>query len=149
MAGDPMMDVISREPVHLRHAYLQVSDRTVADVGERERLRAIGTLVADGADQARPTGAREREDGQEIRFVQVDVQFAVDRGTGGGDAGDVEELPIRPARLPRADRLAHLRAHAITPRDISRAARRLRPVQPAQAGGDLSRLVYDTHDPEF
>ncbi len=42
----------------------------------------------------------KREDGEEISLVEIDVQFAVQRGTGGIDIGDIKQLPIGAARKP-------------------------------------------------
>ena len=39
-------------------------------------------------------GVVQREDGEEVGFVEGDVEFAVDHRTGGSDVGDVEETGV-------------------------------------------------------
>jgi hypothetical protein len=103
----PMMHVIGREPIHLLDLNLEVVDSLAADVPELERIGMIGALVPDGSDQTRPAFAGQREDGKEVGFVKVDVQFAIDGGTGRLDIGDVEHMAIGSAGKTSAEGLTH------------------------------------------
>src|ERR1700730_7895557 len=105
-----VMHVIGRKPVDLLDVDLEVADRPVADVFKRQRIGTAGTLVAYRSDQARLSLSGQRKDAQEIGLVEVDVQFAIQRGAGGFDIGDVKELSIGAAGKSGADRLAHDRA---------------------------------------
>src|SRR5271166_2585648 len=100
----PMMHAIRREPIHLVDLNLEVIDRAATDVLEPERIGVVGALVPHGSDQTRPAFAGQGEDGKEVGFVEVDVQLAVDRGTGRLDVGDVKDLAIGPAAKAGAER---------------------------------------------
>ena len=62
--------------------------------------------------------AGQRKDAEEIGFVEIDMQFAIECGPGGVDIGDVEDLPIGPAGKAGADGLAHDRAGAVAAGDV-------------------------------
>jgi hypothetical protein len=71
------MHMIGRKPVDLRDLHLEVLHRPVADVLKRQRIGAVGSLVAYRSDKARLCLSGQREDAQEISFVEIDVQFAI------------------------------------------------------------------------
>lgn len=104
----PMMHAIRREPIHLVDLNLEVIDRPAADVLELDRLGMIGAFVAYGSNVTSPAFAGQREAGEEVGFIEVDVQLAVDRGSGRLDVGDVEDLAIGPAAkaAPRVSRIS-------------------------------------------
>ena len=78
----PVMNPVRREPVHGRNLHLQVVDGAVSDIVEAKRLGVIRAIISHSADQASPPRPCKRKDGQEVGFIEVDVQFAVDGGTG-------------------------------------------------------------------
>ena len=138
----PMMHVIGGEPIDLD---LEVIDRPAANVVELQRIGTVGTLVANGSDETSPAFAGQREDGEEIGLVEIDVQFAVDRGTGSIDVGDVEELPIGPAAKAGAERFAHPRVRTVAAGDVGCLAVLFMPIRPAKAGGDAIALVGEAY----
>ena len=103
----PVVHVVGREPVHLPDPHFKVIDRPAADIFEFERLRVLGTLVPYSPDQPCAAFAGQRKDGQEIGFVEVDMQFAVERRAGGFDICDVKDLLIGAAGKASAHRLTH------------------------------------------
>jgi hypothetical protein len=137
----PMMHVIGREPIHLVDLDLKVVDRAAADVLEPERIGLIGAFVPHGSDQTSPAFAGQGEDSEEVGFVEVDMQFAVDRGTGRLDVGDVEDLAIGPAAKAGAESLADQRARAVAAGDVGCLAILFMPIGSAEAGGDAIALV--------
>ena len=52
-------------------------DRPVADVFKGQRIGAVGSFIAYRSDQPRQSLSGQREDGQEIGLVEIDMQFAV------------------------------------------------------------------------
>ncbi|MNJ80348.1 hypothetical protein D3C77_787030 [compost metagenome] len=73
-----MVHAVGGEPVDLLYLDFQVFDGPLTDVFEAQLIRVFGAFVAHGADQPRTTTAGQGEDGEEVRFVEVDVQFAVE-----------------------------------------------------------------------
>ena len=141
----PMMHVVGREPIHLIDLDLEVIDRPAADILEFQRIGMIGALVPHRSDQTSAAFAGQRKDGKEVGFVEVDVQFAVDRGAGRLDVGDIEELAIGPAGKAGAEGLAHQRARAVAAGDVGCLAVLFLPVGSAEAGGDATALVGKAH----
>src|SRR5438105_4302038 len=94
------------------------------------------SVVAHRSDQARFSFSGQREDAQEIDLVEIDVQFAICRGAGGFDIGDIENLPIGAAGKAGADRLAHRRACSVATRNVLRLAVNLLTAGPVQASRD-------------
>ena len=135
--------MVSREPVHLPHLELHVRHRQGADVVELQRLRMLGALVAHRADQPRTSLAGQREHREEVGLVEIDMQLAIDRRAFRLDVGDVEHLPIGPARKRRADRRTHHRAGAVAAGDVVSLAVFLLPVCIAQLGGDAAQSVAE------
>ena len=119
MLGHPVMHVIGREPVHLaRPRTLRCSiARSLTSSNVSVSARSARSSRTVPIRRARPV-ARQREDAEEVGLVEIDVQFAVDRGPGRLDVGDVEELPIGAAGKAGADRLAHDRAGAVAAGDV-------------------------------
>ena len=144
MLRHPMMHVIGRKPVDHPDLHLEVVDRPVADVTKRQRIGAVGALVAYRPDQACFSFSGQREDAEEIGLVEIDVQFAIQRRAGGFDVGDVEDLPIGAAGKPGADRPAHDRARAVTTGDVGRRTVMLLTVGSAQASHDTIFLIRET-----
>jgi hypothetical protein len=85
MFRHPVMDVIGRKPVHFLDANLEVFDCPIADVFEFECIGAVSALIAHGSDQAGFTFPGQRENAQEIGLVEIDVQFAIERGASRFD----------------------------------------------------------------
>ena len=102
----------------------------------------VGALAAHRADQPGAALAGQREDGQEVGLVEIDVQLAVQRRAGRVDVGDVEHLPVGAARKAGADPLAHRRARAVAAGEIGGLAGALA-VRPAQPGDDPIALVAE------
>jgi hypothetical protein len=84
-----------------------VFDCPIADVFEFECIGAVSALIAHGSDQAGFAFPGQRENAQEIGLVEIDVQFAIERGASRFDIGDVEDLPVSASRKGCADRVAH------------------------------------------
>ena len=82
-------------------------DRPAADISEFERLRVRGALVPYSPDQPCAALAGQRKDGQEIGFVEVDMQFAVERRAEGFDICDVKDLLLGPAGKAGTHCLTH------------------------------------------
>ena len=76
----------------------------------------------DGPDQPRATFTGERKDGQEVGFVQVNVQLAINWRTGSLYIGDIEDLTVSAAWKSCAHCLTHHRASAVTASYIVRLA---------------------------
>src|SRR3981081_2505467 len=62
MLGHPMMHMIGRKPIDLLDLAFEVVDLPVADVFKRQRIGAVGSLVAYRSDQARSSSSGPRED---------------------------------------------------------------------------------------
>jgi hypothetical protein len=77
MRRHPVMHMIGRKPVDLPDLDLEVVDRPIADVFKRKRVNAVGTLIAYRPDQARSSLSGQRENAEEIRLVEIDMQFAI------------------------------------------------------------------------
>src|SRR5579883_957460 len=103
----PMMDMIGREPVDLPDLDFQMLDGAAADIFEFKAFGVLSALVSYSADQARATLAREREDGEKVGLVEVDVQFAIGCWPCRLDICDIEQLPIGAPGKPGAQALAH------------------------------------------
>ena len=108
MLGDAMVQPIGRKPVHCADFQPQIADRPAAHVFEAKRLAAC-PVALDGAHEANAPFVLERKDAQKIGLVEVDVQFAVDRGARRLDVRDVEGLRIVAAGKADAERLANER----------------------------------------
>src|SRR5689334_6182232 len=108
-------------------------DGTIADIAKLEAVRTIGTLVAHGSDQPDMSAVREREDGEKIGIVEIDMQFAVRCRTGGVDISDIEQLPVGPTGEAAADDVADARAGAVAADDIACFAVLLIAIRTAQA----------------
>ena len=136
-----VMHTVSRKPVHPVDLQLQVLDRAGADVLELQGFGMLGAFVPHCADQPRATFAGQREEREEVGFVQVDVQLAIDRGT---------PAPRHRRRRKSADRFRRespsrsSRAQA-SARRRSRRHRRLRRrprSRPVDEGGRERRRPY-------
>ncbi len=92
-----MVDTVRREPVHPGVRELHPIHRSALDVVERDRV--IGLLASvHEAHQAQVSGTLQREDQEEIRVLDVDVQLIVDDGTARLNVGDIEVSLIGAAR---------------------------------------------------
>jgi hypothetical protein len=60
----------------------------------------LGALVPYNPDQPCAARAGQRKDGQEIGFVEVDMQIAVERRAGSFDVCDVKDLLIGATEKP-------------------------------------------------
>ena len=103
----------------------------------------VGPLVPNGADQSGPSLSSQREQGQEIRLVQISMKFSVEWRTFPLDVGNIEEMSISAPWETRANRLAHKRAGAIAARDVSRLADLLTPIGMHEAGCDEITLIFE------
>ena len=143
MLRHAMVHVIGREPVHLPHLHLEVLDRVAADILERERIGMVGPFVPHGADQARAPLAGHGKDAQEVGFVEIGVQPAIDRRAGRFDVGHIEDLTISSAGISHAHRLAHDRTGTIAAGDVARLAGLLMAFGSAQPCADAIALVAE------
>jgi hypothetical protein len=141
----PMMHVIGREPVHLVDLNLKVIDRPAADVFELQRISMIGALVSYGSDQTSPAFARQGEDGKEVGFVEIGVQFAIERRTSRLHVGDVEDLAVGSAGKAGAESLPHQRSGAIATGEVGCLAVFLPPIRSEQTGNDTVALIGKAH----
>ena len=107
----------------------------VADVLEFQDHPGVGALVAHRADQPGAALAGQREHGQEVGLVEVDVQLAVDRRARRLDVGDIEDLPVgRRRESRRRSPVAHDRAGAVAAGEVGGLAGLLGPAGLAQHG---------------
>ena len=74
-------------------------DRAAADILERKRIGKVGPLIPHGADQARAPLSGQGKNRQEIGFVEIDMQPAVERRAGRLDIGHIEDLTIGAAGI--------------------------------------------------
>src|SRR6185437_15432977 len=110
MLRHPVMHVIGRKPVDMGYRQLHLPDRMAFDIVERQRFRATGALITNRADQARTSFAGEREHGNKIGFIEIDVQFSVNRRSLRLDVSNIEEVLVGAAWKAGCDGLAYLRA---------------------------------------
>ncbi|MNX66983.1 hypothetical protein D3C86_980890 [compost metagenome] len=82
-------------------------DGLAADIFESQGFGVIGAFVAHRADQARTALAVQREHGEEIRFIEIQVQFAIGRRSAGLHIGNIENLLISPTGKPGVEGFAH------------------------------------------
>ncbi|MNN24149.1 hypothetical protein D3C81_1375690 [compost metagenome] len=82
-------------------------DGTAADVGEFQAFGAIRALITHRADQTGTAFAGQGKHGEEVRFIQIQVQLAVHRRAAGLDVGDVENLLIGAAGKTGVEGFAH------------------------------------------
>src|SRR3977135_932951 len=78
MLSNAVMNAISREPTDLLHLHLHVLDRAVADILEFQGLGVLCALVAHRADRPSMAFTLQREDREEVGFVQIDMQLAIE-----------------------------------------------------------------------
>ncbi|MNT53172.1 hypothetical protein D3C72_1902480 [compost metagenome] len=102
-----MVDPVSREPVDGIDLHLQVIHGATADVFEPEGFSLLRAFVAHGADQPGTASASEGEHGQEVGFIQVHMQLAIERRAGAIDVGDIKHLLVRAAGKADVECLAH------------------------------------------
>ncbi|MNR00473.1 hypothetical protein D3C85_1162460 [compost metagenome] len=107
VVGDPVMYAIGREPVHLFDLHVQVFDGPAADVFKAQGFSLVCALVAHCADQPGATCTGEGEHGEEVRFIKVHMQFAIEGRPAGLYVGDIENLLVGSARETSVQRLAH------------------------------------------
>ncbi|MNP50913.1 hypothetical protein D3C76_1452030 [compost metagenome] len=74
----PMMYTVGGKPVDLLDLDLEVFDGALADVFETQLIGVFCTFVAYGAYQPRPAAPRQGKDREEVRFVNVDMQLAIE-----------------------------------------------------------------------
>jgi len=101
----------------------------------------VGARIAYRADEPRAPGAGQREHGEEVRLVEVDVQLAVDRWAAALDVGHVEDLPVGTPRKAGAERLAHQRARPVAAGEIACGAALLHTRGGAQPRHELLALL--------
>ena len=82
MAGDPVMHVIDREPIHPIDCDAQALDDALADVIPAQRLTLIFGIEEHCADEPSASFTLHREDRQKVGVVECDVQLAVHRWAG-------------------------------------------------------------------
>ncbi len=87
-----MVHAIGREPVHAADFDAQSLQQALADVVPSEMLSGVFRLRPDGADEAGTASGLQREQGDEIAFVDRDVQLAVHHRSARLDVSDVEEV---------------------------------------------------------
>ena len=115
--------------------------RPVADVIEGELVEVLALARPDGPDQPDTALVRQRKDGEEVGFVELDVEVAVESQPLAGDIGDVEDLRIAPARVARAHLLPDLRVGAVAAGDEGGVDRALGAVGAPQPGADMVALL--------
>ncbi|MNZ78102.1 hypothetical protein D3C78_966660 [compost metagenome] len=111
-------------------------DGPAADILEAQGLGVFGALVAHRADQARATRVCQREHGEEVRLVEIHMQFAVECRAAGLHVGDVENLLVSPAGKPGIQGLAHNRPGTVASGQITGLADFLLAVGQLQRGRD-------------
>lgn len=102
----------------------------------------LGRIVADRTDQARPAGMSQREHGKEIRFIEVDVQFAIHGRSGGLDIGDIKQVVVGSTGKSRTQHLAHAGPSPVAAGKIRIAADFLSP-RFAQGRANLAAAILE------
>jgi hypothetical protein len=120
--SDTMMDAVGREPVDAIDLEFERLDHLLRDVGKGQRLGAIGSLIADGADEPGACSRLHREHHQEVGLVEIDVHFTIHRRAAAPNIGHVEDLPIGSAWEIGANNIAHGGTGTITASDKERLA---------------------------
>lgn len=143
MLGNAVMDVIGREPVDLGDVDFQLFDHARADVSESKALALMQAHVTDRADQPSAPGSRQRKDGQEIGFVQIDMQFAIDGRAAPLDIGDIENVVIGAAGKADPESLANGRTGAIATSKIAGLTGFLAAIGFAQPGRDPCSIIAE------
>src|SRR5664279_4798044 len=73
----------------------------------------VSAAIPHGPDQPGVSLGRKGKDCQEIGFVEIDMQLAIDGRTGCVDVGNIEDLPIGPAGESGADNRSDLRSCSV------------------------------------
>jgi hypothetical protein len=103
----------------------------------------VGPLVPNGSDQSGSSLSSQREQGQEIRLVQISMQFSVEWRAFPLDVCNIEEMSISATWEARANGLANKRAGAVAARDVSRLADLLTPIRTPEAGCDETTPIFE------
>lgn len=111
-------------------------DGVAADVFEFQGFGMLGALIAHSADQPGMTFAGQREHCEKVRFIEVHVQFTVERRAAGLHVGDVENLLVGAAGESAVQSLAHNRPGAVATRDVAGLAGFLSAIGQAQLRAD-------------
>src|SRR6516225_10245836 len=136
-----VVDAIGREPVDLLDFDLEVVDDSPADIFELERIGMLGAFASHRADQPRRSFSGQRKYSEEVSLLEIDMEFAVDRGAGGLNIRDIEQVLVGAARISRTHRLAHDRVRAIASGDIGCLACLFLAVRSAQTRGDAAAFI--------
>lgn len=80
-------------------------------------------------------------DGQKIGFVQIDMQFAVERWAGGFDIGNIEYLSIGAPGKAGGHRLTSDRVSAVAAGDVGCFAALLAAARTAQPSDDTVAFI--------
>ena len=141
VVGHPMVDMVDREPIHLVDLEPQRPGGKVADIVEAELVEVLPLAWFDRPDQADATLVRQRENGQEVGFVEFPVQVAVECRARARHVGDVEGLRVGPAGKARPHGFSDFRPRAVAAGDESRLRRAFGAVGSAQPRADVIAVV--------
>src|SRR2546423_15430199 len=123
-----MVDAIGREPVLLLDVELQVLERFSSHVVESEfAVIALGK-IANGAHQTHPSPSLEREEKNEVRIFDIDVEIIVHGLARSFYISDIEESGICAARKSYTQLTANRRSSAVAAAEKSCIADFLRAV---------------------
>ena len=121
--GDPVVDVVGGEPVHLLDAHAEQRLGIGAELLEAE-AGTVAERRGDDADQPVHAAAAHRQHQREALRGEVDREVGLE-GAGEPDIGDVEELAIGAAGEAEAERLPHPAMRAVAAAEIGGGAFRL------------------------
>ena len=89
-----MVNSIGRKPVHPRYFHLQVTNGAFLHILKFEILGVFRSIITHRANQARAPVALQGKHGQEVRIIQINVQFTVHRGTGAFNICNIEQVIV-------------------------------------------------------
>ena len=95
---DAMMNAVGRKPIDAFHFDLEILNGAAPHIFKLKMLVVLRRIVAHRTDQPRSAGVLQREHREEVGVIEVDVQFAVHRGSGGLDIRNIEQMVVGSAR---------------------------------------------------
>ena len=90
LLSDSMMYAVSRKPIYPRNVDFEIAHRAALHVLEPQVFVILSGVILYRTYETRSADAGHGEYGQEIRVVEIDMQFTVDRRSGGLNVGDIK-----------------------------------------------------------
>ncbi|MNL11656.1 hypothetical protein D3C87_1324980 [compost metagenome] len=139
-----MVHAIGREPVQLIDLHLHVLDSPAADVFKTQGFGALGAFIAHRTNQPGTSFAGQRKHREKIRFIEIHVQFAIERRPTALHVGHVENLLISAAGESGVQGFAHDRPGTVATGQVAGLADFQLAIGQAQAGGDAVAGFLET-----